>query len=175
MEQLGSHQTDFNDTWYLSFCRKSLEKIKISLKSDKNNGYFIWRRFDIFYDISLSSSQNGKYFRQIYRENQNIHFVFSNPFPKIAPFMRLCWKMWWRPRGHKWRHNMAHTRCVMDLQGYMNLYAGTLPRACVPTCTHAPACTHRPISNTRIAFPRKQWFRERACVTLYVHCLSCSC
>jgi hypothetical protein len=35
---------------------KSVEKIQISLKSDKNNGYFIWWRFDIFDDISLNSS-----------------------------------------------------------------------------------------------------------------------
>ena len=26
------------------------------------------------------------------------------------------------------------------------------------TCTHAHSCTHRPKSNTRIAFPRQQWF-----------------
>ena len=36
MEQLGSHWTDFDETWYLSFLRKSVEKIQMSLKSDKN-------------------------------------------------------------------------------------------------------------------------------------------
>jgi len=36
--------------------RKSVEKIQISLKSDKNNGHFIWRPIYIFYRISLSSS-----------------------------------------------------------------------------------------------------------------------
>jgi hypothetical protein len=38
-----------------AFFRKYVEKIQVSLKSDKNNGYFIWRRFDIFDDISLNS------------------------------------------------------------------------------------------------------------------------
>ena len=38
--QLGSHSTDFHKIWYLSIFRKSVEKIQISLKSYKNNGYF---------------------------------------------------------------------------------------------------------------------------------------
>ena len=62
--QLGSHWTDFNETWYLRLFRKSIAKIQVSLKSDKNNGYFTRRRFDIFDDISLNSSQNEKCFRQ---------------------------------------------------------------------------------------------------------------
>jgi hypothetical protein len=40
MEQLGSNWTDFDETGYLGFFRKSVGKIQISLKSDKNNGYF---------------------------------------------------------------------------------------------------------------------------------------
>jgi len=41
----------------LSIFRKSVEKIQVSLKSDKNNGYFTWcRPIYIFNHISLSSS-----------------------------------------------------------------------------------------------------------------------
>jgi len=40
MEQLDSHWTDFHEILYLSSFRKSVEKIQVSLKSDKNNGYF---------------------------------------------------------------------------------------------------------------------------------------
>ena len=37
MEQLGSHWTDFDETLCLSICFiKSVGKIKVSLKSDKN-------------------------------------------------------------------------------------------------------------------------------------------
>jgi hypothetical protein len=43
MEQLGSHWTDFDETWYLSFFRNPTEKIHVLLKSDKNNGYFTWK------------------------------------------------------------------------------------------------------------------------------------
>ena len=48
------------DIW--AFIRKSIEKIQISLKSDKNNGYFTWR-FYIYDSISLNYSYSGKYFR----------------------------------------------------------------------------------------------------------------
>jgi hypothetical protein len=37
-------------------CRKSVEKIQISFKSDKNKEYFTWRPIYIFYHISLSYS-----------------------------------------------------------------------------------------------------------------------
>jgi hypothetical protein len=41
MEQLGSHWTDFDETSYLRVLfRKSVEKTKASLKSDKNKWYF---------------------------------------------------------------------------------------------------------------------------------------
>jgi hypothetical protein len=37
VEQLGSHWKDFHEIGYLGFFRKSVEKIQVSLKSDKNN------------------------------------------------------------------------------------------------------------------------------------------
>jgi len=40
MEQLGSNYTDFQEILFLSIFRKSVEKIQVSLKSGKNNGYF---------------------------------------------------------------------------------------------------------------------------------------
>ena len=40
MEHSGSHWTDFHEILYLSIFLKSVEKIQILLKSDKNNGYF---------------------------------------------------------------------------------------------------------------------------------------
>jgi len=36
--------------------RKSVEKIQVSLKSDKNNGYFTWRTMYIYGNISLNYS-----------------------------------------------------------------------------------------------------------------------
>jgi hypothetical protein len=40
MEELDSHWTDFDEIQYFGFFRKSVDKIQLSLKSDKNNGYF---------------------------------------------------------------------------------------------------------------------------------------
>jgi len=40
MEQLDSHWTEFNEIWYLSIYLKSVEKIQILLKTQKNSGYF---------------------------------------------------------------------------------------------------------------------------------------
>jgi len=39
MEQLGFYWTNFHEISHLSNCRKSVE-VQVSLKSDKNNGYF---------------------------------------------------------------------------------------------------------------------------------------
>jgi hypothetical protein len=53
MEQLGSHWMDSDEIWYLRLFQKAVEKIQVSLKSDKNNGYFMLRRFHIYDSISL--------------------------------------------------------------------------------------------------------------------------
>ena len=44
-EHLGTHWTDFDEISYLRLFRKFIEKIPVSLKSDKNNGQFTRRRF----------------------------------------------------------------------------------------------------------------------------------
>jgi len=38
MEQLGSHWKNFREILYLNTFRSAVEKIKVSLKYDKNNG-----------------------------------------------------------------------------------------------------------------------------------------
>jgi hypothetical protein len=43
MQQLGSHWTDFNEIRNLSIFQKSVERIQVSSKSDKNNGHFTRR------------------------------------------------------------------------------------------------------------------------------------
>jgi hypothetical protein len=48
--------TVFHEIWYLSIFRKSVEKIKVWLKSKKNNEYFTWRPMYIYDNISLNSS-----------------------------------------------------------------------------------------------------------------------
>jgi hypothetical protein len=43
MEQPGSHWNGLHEIWYLRIFRKSVTQIQVSLKYDKNKGYFIWR------------------------------------------------------------------------------------------------------------------------------------
>ena len=60
---IGVHWTDFYGIWKMSNFPKSVEKLYVSLKSDKNNGYFTWRPIDIFHHTSLNSSQKLKMFQ----------------------------------------------------------------------------------------------------------------
>jgi hypothetical protein len=56
MEQLRFHWTDFHEKFYLTISRKYVEKIQVSLKDDKNNGYFTWKAMYVYDNISLNSS-----------------------------------------------------------------------------------------------------------------------
>ena len=56
MEQLGYHRKDYHETGYLCIFRKSVTKIQLSLKPDRENGYFTWRPIYTDDHISLSSS-----------------------------------------------------------------------------------------------------------------------
>ena len=61
MKQFGSHRTDFDEIWYLSFFWKSFKEVQVSLKANKNDRYFTWR-FHIYDHILLNSSYNEKFF-----------------------------------------------------------------------------------------------------------------
>ena len=56
MGNLDFHWTDFRESWYMSIFRITVEKMKVSLKSDKNSGFFTWRPIRTFVHISLISS-----------------------------------------------------------------------------------------------------------------------
>jgi len=92
MEQFRSHWTDFHEIWCLMIFGKSAKKIQVSLKSDKNKGYFTWRPIYIFI-ISRSFLLEWEIFSEKRRENRNRHFVFSNFSSEIVPIMRKCGKV----------------------------------------------------------------------------------
>ena len=50
----------------------------------------------------------------------SIQWLFS---PENRAVYKIKHKMWWSHGGHKWRHNMAHTRCMLDKQGYTHAHA----------------------------------------------------
>jgi hypothetical protein len=143
MEPLGSHWTGFNEIWYLFIFWNCVEKIQFSSTSDKNNGYFPWTAIYIFDHISLSSSWNEKYFRQICRGNQTTHFVCKNVFSKIY---KIMWKKIVEPDKPQltiWRMRIA---------------------CCIPKATNA----HSEYV-ILIAFPLQQWLHKHASSLRYTY------
>jgi hypothetical protein len=75
MEERCSHWMDFHEIWLSSIFQKFVEK-KVSLIPDKNNGCFAWRPKCIFDHISVSSSQNEKFFRlKLERKSKHTFYV----------------------------------------------------------------------------------------------------
>ena len=102
----NSIPTDFDETRYLSFFRKSVKMIQVSLKSEKN-GVFYMKTFSLLWQYFAEFFWNDKFWNKSCRENQNTTFMFSNFCPKSVLFMILCLKMWWNQRGRKWQYGCA--------------------------------------------------------------------
>ena len=153
--------------------RQSVLKIQVSLKSYKNNGQFTWKRFHIYDNISLNSLRMRNVSAKACRENQNTHFIFNNVFPKVAPFMRQCRKVYLRPTGYKWLHNMAIRVAYWKSKAtctyaHAHVYVSGYPHARI----HARARTHRPICNT-YWFSTGTMIRERASVLRCTYVVCC--
>jgi hypothetical protein len=105
-EKLCSHWTYFHELWYLRIFRKSVEKIQVSLNSDKNNWYFTWRPIFIFLSSRSFLSRMRNSSDKSCRGNQNTHFVSNNFFfSKIVPFKRNCGKVLHSRTGHRWQYD----------------------------------------------------------------------
>ena len=94
VEQLGSYWTDFHEILYLRIFLKSVQKIQVSLKSDKNKVHITYRPIYIFYHtISCSfllRMRNAS--DKCCRENQNTHFVFSKLYFENLCLYETMWK-----------------------------------------------------------------------------------
>jgi hypothetical protein len=55
-KQLICNWTGFREIWYCGIFQKFVNRIQVSLKSDKNNGYFPWRLMFTFGNVSPNSS-----------------------------------------------------------------------------------------------------------------------
>jgi len=78
MEQLGSHSTNFDE---ISVFRKSVEKIEVSLKSDKNDGSFTSRRMYNYNNNSFILLRIRN-FQTRFEEKIKIHRLFSKTFTR---------------------------------------------------------------------------------------------
>jgi len=55
---------------------KPINETQVSLKSDKNNGYLIWRPIYVYYLYSFSSSSNEKcYRRKLWRKSKHTFYA----------------------------------------------------------------------------------------------------
>jgi hypothetical protein len=74
MENLGSHWTDFHEIWYYSIFRNSVQKIQISFKLDKNNGYFTLSQMYVLDHISPQFFLEWEMFETTFVEKIKTHF-----------------------------------------------------------------------------------------------------
>jgi hypothetical protein len=137
---------------------ENLEKIQVWLQYNKNIGYFTWRRMDIFYNISLNSSQNEKCFRRSCRENQNTRFMGN-----IFVFQKSY---------HLWDNVEKYGRARQATDD------NKLPRMRFAWWITKTTDTHSEYV-ILIAFPHQQWLRESASLLRYMYmafllkCISC--
>ena len=135
----------FQEIWYSSILPKSVEKkIQVSLKYDKNNGYFTWRPIYFISRSILIKMRNVS--GRSCRESQNTHFI-SNAFffPKIVSFLRS-----WGKILHSWTYYRWQYGACASHAGYLTL--------------HTHTNTHNVQYSTMVT-------RARLNVTLYIHCL----
>jgi hypothetical protein len=152
MEQLGSHWTDFHEIWHFNIFRKSVEKIQVSLKSNKNNRYFTWRPtyvFDLSRSILLTVRNVSD---KICKENKNTQFYGQCLFffENSAVYV-IVWKS-----------------IVESGRSQVTILCTRIGHW-VPKATNTDSeCV------IAIAFPQQQWFHKRAStLRLHVHWLSC--
>jgi len=88
VEQLGRHWLDSKEICYLNIFKKSVGKIQLSLKSDKNKGYFTGDQYTFLIISRLVLLRIKNVSDKSCRETRNTHFMFNKVYSKIVSFMR---------------------------------------------------------------------------------------
>ena len=80
-------------SWNLIFedFSRFVEKIRLSLKSDKNNGYFYEDLCTFMISVSILLRKRNV-LEEIWRENQNSHFVFNNFYSANRAVYEMMWE-----------------------------------------------------------------------------------
>jgi hypothetical protein len=153
MEQLCFPWMDFDEIWYWSvFFRKSVEKVKVSLKCEKNIGYFTWRPIYLqFLSYLAQFFLEWKMSQREFVEKIWTHFMISNFFFENPTAYYLMWKNTVeleRPQMTIWRMRISYwiTKATDTHSEYVII----------------------------IAFPLQQWLHERVSMLLYTY-IACLC
>jgi hypothetical protein len=146
MEQLGSHWADFHKIWYLNIFRKSVEKIQISLKSDKIDGTLHECHCTFF--IIYRSFRFRMMFQTKVLETIKTHILYSIFFFEN----RAVYKIMWENIVELGRTQMT-IWCMRT--------ACWIPKSANTHWDYVIVSTTTTVTRTRFG------------VILYVHCLSC--
>jgi hypothetical protein len=146
MDQLDYHLMDFNVIWYLSTFRNSVDKIQVSLKSDKITGTLNDQQYTLLFvsHSILLGTRNVSH--KSCRANQNTYFMSNNFFRRCA-FYEIMWKN----NVDQGRPQMTYRACALHA-GYLG-YTHTRLRIC----------------NTERFSTATMVTRTRLNVTLYIH------
>ena len=102
----------FDEISYLTIFQKPIEKIQISLKSDKNNGHFLSRQYIFLSHVSQFFLEWKMFEKKNCRENET-HILYS-----IAFFFCKSSRLWDNAekycRARQATDNMAHAHYKLD-------------------------------------------------------------
>jgi hypothetical protein len=169
-KQLDSHWKDFDEIWYLGFFLQPVSKNQVLLKSDKNNGFFTWRRFT-FMNISRLILLRTRNVTDKWAEWIKIHILYSITCSRNSCCLWDNVDKYCRARGHKWRHNMTHARLMLVKQGYTDAYMRKPKFPGTHTLARMNVRVHKHTKKYIILFiafhGKKKMIRERASVLRY--------
>jgi hypothetical protein len=134
----GSHRTDFHKIQYLSILQLSVEKIQVSLKSDKNMGTLHEDQY-IFLIISCSTFLRMRNVLDTScRENENTHIMFSHFFENSAVHETM-WKIVQGQAGNRCQYGAwALNAGYISLTNTHSEYVIRIAFDCNNGCTNAP-------------------------------------
>ena len=99
----------FSWNWIFDIFPKSVEKIQVSLKSNKNNGTLHEDRYTFLITCGSVLHIMRNVSHKSCRRHQNTHFTFNNLFPKIMPLMGCGRKPGSRKGIPCWTHKSTNT------------------------------------------------------------------
>ena len=132
------HQ-DFHEIWCFSIFRKSVRKIQVSLKSDKNNGYLNARTNIHFWSYLAHFFLEWEMFHGIVVQKIRTHNLYPITFCRKA--CRLCEnveKILWNRAGHRLQYGVCALHAgYLNLQTHVQNMYYLLLFHCNNTCTNA--------------------------------------
>jgi len=147
--QLGSQCMDFHDIWYSSICRKFVEKIQVSWKSEKNKFYLHEYRYLFLIVFCWILLDWGIFIQKFYNKSRH-HILCSVMFFEYLAIYEILLKILSGGTGHKWQYGASalHVRYQS-----IETHSQNTNNYCFSTATMVPI---RGLN-----------------ITLNLHCLSC--